>query len=53
MLEGLDPDAPVCDECGQRIIYVLCRRNGRSTPEGQAALRDIIVAMHKKLAHDG
>lgn len=40
----------ICPTCGEEVVAILCRPQGKATPESEAALAAIIQAMHDKLA---
>lgn len=45
-------DAPVCDVCGEVVVAMLCRGKRPLTPESAAAINEVILAAHKRMAHE-
>jgi hypothetical protein len=44
-------ELPVCPDCGERVVASLCGTKPTGA-ESQQALNDILLAMHRKLAHE-
>lgn len=42
---------PVCPECGEEVTAMLCGTSPR-TAEAVTALQDLLLAVHRKLAHE-
>lgn len=44
-------DLPICELCGERVVATLCGTRP-SSPESQAAVSAVLLAVHKRLAHE-
>ncbi|MDE2096434.1 MAG: hypothetical protein KGL39_04250 [Patescibacteria group bacterium] len=40
-----------CPDCGDEIVANLCQTDPNMSPESAEALRELVIAAHRKLAH--
>jgi hypothetical protein len=45
--------APTCPDCGQEIVFTMCRVVGSLSAETVAALRDLVLAVHRQQGCSG
>ncbi len=44
--EGL----PTCPDCGESVMFTACGVKENTSPESIAALRDLVIAAHRRIA---